>query len=633
MAPLFQRLFAGEEVEERPKAAKEVPQEAAAEVTSKAESSEGTTLATSVLTQTAVRETPSGLIPASKLPPAADALAELFAEAPGAAEKPRAEETPLLPEKDSESNGEPPAAAVGSKKGSIFSRILKFKRAPATMPEKPPIVETVSETGTHSQIVASAETEVGTEAPTEVATHAVGAPKPQDAPEAAPASFAYVSAVPEAPILAELLPSAADDFEKLFPSEKTLMNATAHVSAEGSEELEGETLDEEILEASTEIEVDELMEVVSNISPEPSFAESLPDLPATCESPRFGGATALSPDTQSEARAERTPVEIIQPSAEPQKSTARLGSRETEWPYENPYHAPAEATSPVHSSEKRAEIPEAAPQDRSRTALAEDAEEIAAATASATETTRRPYKAWAFDEKLASHREWVESHGMTGQRADLSTAELEASDLISVNLRLADLHDANLRASDLLLADLRDACLVRADLEEACLVGANLEGANLEGASLETAMGLVPTAIRGSQSARRVAGAATDGIRGGYRVRARVTKRVSLFLRNDGRVRGFLARDLEDARRAVTYGFRHFSISAFACGCRGAADCGIVFDRAGCAVHSLCAVSFPLAATVGRRDGTARRFPGRAHARAIAGRESSPDCCARISAG
>ncbi|HKV06181.1 MAG TPA: pentapeptide repeat-containing protein, partial [Candidatus Acidoferrales bacterium] len=118
--------------------------------------------------------------------------------------------------------------------------------------------------------------------------------------------------------------------------------------------------------------------------------------------------------------------------------------------------------------------------------------------AAAPEAPRRLYREWAFDEKLASHREWVESHGATGQRADLSGAELEAADLISVNLRLADLHDANLRAADLLLADLRDACLVRADLEESCLVGANLEGANLEGASLETAMGLVPRQFAGA---------------------------------------------------------------------------------------------------------------------------------------
>jgi len=120
------------------------------------------------------------------------------------------------------------------------------------------------------------------------------------------------------------------------------------------------------------------------------------------------------------------------------------------------------------------------------------------APASTPEPQGAPYRDWALEDKLASHREWVGSHGHAGQRADLGGAELEAVDLISVNLRLADLHDANLRAADLLLADLRDACLVRTDLEESCLVGANLEGANLEGATLETAMGLVPRQLAGT---------------------------------------------------------------------------------------------------------------------------------------
>jgi uncharacterized protein YjbI with pentapeptide repeats len=124
------------------------------------------------------------------------------------------------------------------------------------------------------------------------------------------------------------------------------------------------------------------------------------------------------------------------------------------------------------------------------------AEEVASAHAH--QPRHAPYRDWALDDKLASHREWIESHGRAGQKADLAGAELEAVDLISVNLRLADLHDANLRAADLLLADLRDACLVRADLEESCLVGANLEGANLEGATLETAMGLVPRQLAGT---------------------------------------------------------------------------------------------------------------------------------------
>jgi uncharacterized protein YjbI with pentapeptide repeats len=125
-------------------------------------------------------------------------------------------------------------------------------------------------------------------------------------------------------------------------------------------------------------------------------------------------------------------------------------------------------------------------------------EEPPSAPAHPQERQHTPYRDWALDDKLACHREWVESHGAAGQRADLAGAELEAVDLISVNLRLGDLHGANLRAADLLLADLRDACLVRADLEESCLVGANLEGANLEGATLETAMGLVPRQLAGT---------------------------------------------------------------------------------------------------------------------------------------
>lgn len=105
---------------------------------------------------------------------------------------------------------------------------------------------------------------------------------------------------------------------------------------------------------------------------------------------------------------------------------------------------------------------------------------------------------WVFEERLAAHREWIESRGKSGKKVDLTSADLEGTELISVNLRFADLRDANLRATDLLLADLRDASLVRANLQDACLVGANLEGANLEGASLETAMGLVPHQLAGT---------------------------------------------------------------------------------------------------------------------------------------
>jgi uncharacterized protein YjbI with pentapeptide repeats len=105
---------------------------------------------------------------------------------------------------------------------------------------------------------------------------------------------------------------------------------------------------------------------------------------------------------------------------------------------------------------------------------------------------------WALEETLALHKEWLDSHGAAGRKADLRKGNFESTELISVSLRHADLQDINLKAADLLLADLRDACLVRANFSEACLVGTNLEGSNLEGASLEDSMGLVSRQLAGA---------------------------------------------------------------------------------------------------------------------------------------
>jgi uncharacterized protein YjbI with pentapeptide repeats len=124
--------------------------------------------------------------------------------------------------------------------------------------------------------------------------------------------------------------------------------------------------------------------------------------------------------------------------------------------------------------------------------------EVEVAAELVAEHTRADSTDWALEEKLASHKEWVESQGVAGQKADLSGKDFEGAELVGVNLRFAEFHDANLKAADLLLADLRDACLMRTNLEEACLVGANLEGANLEGADLETSMGLVPRQLAGA---------------------------------------------------------------------------------------------------------------------------------------
>lgn len=113
-------------------------------------------------------------------------------------------------------------------------------------------------------------------------------------------------------------------------------------------------------------------------------------------------------------------------------------------------------------------------------------------------TQATPASDWAFEEKLAAHKEWLDSRGTTGRKADFAEANLPNIDLISVNLRYADLQGANLKGADLLLADLRDSCLVRTNLEDACLVGSNLEGANLEGATLDGAMGLLPRQLAGA---------------------------------------------------------------------------------------------------------------------------------------
>ena len=131
-----------------------------------------------------------------------------------------------------------------------------------------------------------------------------------------------------------------------------------------------------------------------------------------------------------------------------------------------------------------------------------DADEYQSADSTVSDLAPEPAKIetveWALEETLANHKEWLDSHGEAGKKADLRKARLEGSELIGVSLRHADLQDAILRSADLLLADLRDTCLVRANLQETCLVGANLEGANLQGASLDSAMGLLPRQLAGA---------------------------------------------------------------------------------------------------------------------------------------
>ena len=101
-------------------------------------------------------------------------------------------------------------------------------------------------------------------------------------------------------------------------------------------------------------------------------------------------------------------------------------------------------------------------------------------------------------EILDLHREWLDSQGEAGERADLSGAQLEAADLTDAKLRCANLNKANLKRADLLLVDLREASLLRADLENANLLGAQFAEANLQGAFLKGVVGLHDSQLAGT---------------------------------------------------------------------------------------------------------------------------------------
>ena len=89
-----------------------------------------------------------------------------------------------------------------------------------------------------------------------------------------------------------------------------------------------------------------------------------------------------------------------------------------------------------------------------------------------------------FNDILAKHAEWVNSHGVKGVRAYLSDADLSGADLKGANLRGADLWCASLWNANLEGANLSGADLRGANLESANLSGADLRGANLNDADL-----------------------------------------------------------------------------------------------------------------------------------------------------
>jgi uncharacterized protein YjbI with pentapeptide repeats len=93
-------------------------------------------------------------------------------------------------------------------------------------------------------------------------------------------------------------------------------------------------------------------------------------------------------------------------------------------------------------------------------------------------------------EILDQHKQWVESGGETGNKADLCGINLAKADLTGVNLQGAHLHRVNLAGADLSMANLRGASLVRANLQNTNLLGTELRGANLMGANVYGADGL-----------------------------------------------------------------------------------------------------------------------------------------------
>jgi len=96
---------------------------------------------------------------------------------------------------------------------------------------------------------------------------------------------------------------------------------------------------------------------------------------------------------------------------------------------------------------------------------------------------------------LTAHREWLDSNGESGERANLKGAILQQADLHDANLERADLRDARMSVSDLMRANLKGADLRGADLWMSDLKDTNLEGADLRGANLTEVTNLTPAQL------------------------------------------------------------------------------------------------------------------------------------------
>lgn len=78
-------------------------------------------------------------------------------------------------------------------------------------------------------------------------------------------------------------------------------------------------------------------------------------------------------------------------------------------------------------------------------------------------------------EVLEAHKQWLNSVGKSGEKADLRGANLLGANLCEADLREADLCGADLSNADLRYADLREADIRGADLSNADLSNADLD--------------------------------------------------------------------------------------------------------------------------------------------------------------
>jgi len=324
-----------------------------------------------------------------------------------------------------------------------------------------------------------AETAIEPQAPTAIETVFVTEPR-------------FMTGSNRALVSATDLPPAADVMTTLFAEESPAIEETPAEDTNIPEISDSWSNDEtKAIADATVPEIREDKEAELTPVGEPSTAEdltsvldqpSVDDSISTAESVSIADAAALGDSTLNEA----SPENSAQPATldavpDPTVEEAALEPAVTV-PEENPEANPEPIPEEISQTDQEAKTDD----DFGDYSFPSKSGVVA------------PVSDWAFEEKLASHREWLESQGATGKKANWANVSLEETELIGISLRFADLHAANLKGADLLLADLRDTCLVRANLQEACLVGANLEGANLEGASLATSMGLVARQLAGT---------------------------------------------------------------------------------------------------------------------------------------